>query len=72
VVRTSLHYRGGGPRSSCLLQRLELKHPVEGMLRRLETLTLFLRALRGLWRCVVALVAIQGPALYLESVVATS
>lgn len=42
------------------------------MLRRLETLTLFLRALLGLWRWVVALVAIQEPALYLERIAATS
>lgn len=42
------------------------------MLRRLETLTLFLRALLGLWRWVVALFAIQEPALYLERIVATS
>lgn len=41
------------------------------MLRRLETVTLFLRALLGLWRWVVALVAIQGPALRLERIVAT-
>jgi hypothetical protein len=72
VVRTSLHYLGGGTRSFCLLQRLELKHQVKGMLRRLETLTLFLRALLGLWRWVVALVAIQGPALHLERIAATS
>jgi hypothetical protein len=72
VVRTSLHYRGGGPRSSCLLQRLELKHPVEGMLRRLETLTLFLRTLLAFWRWVMALVATQGLELCLEGIVATS
>jgi len=42
------------------------------MLRRLETPTLFLRARLGLWRWVVALVAIQEPALYLERIAATS
>jgi hypothetical protein len=72
VVRTSLHYLGGGTRSFCLLQRLELKHQVKGMLRRLETLTLFLRAFLGLWRRVIALVAIQGLALCIERIVATS
>jgi hypothetical protein len=72
VVRTSLHYLGGGTRSFCLLQRLGLKHQVKGMLRRLETLTLFLRAFLALWRWVVALVAFQGPALYLERIAATS
>ena len=74
MVRTSLHYLGGGTRSFCLLQRLELKHQVKGMLRRLETLTLFLflRALLALWRWVMALVATQGLALCLERIVATS
>jgi hypothetical protein len=72
VVRTSLHYLGGGNRSFCLLQRLELKHQVKGMLRRLETLTLFLRTLLALWRWVMALVAKRGLALYLEGIVATS
>ena len=72
MVRTSLHYLGGGTRSFCLLQRLELKHQVKGMLRRLETLTLFLRSLLGLWRWVEALVAIQEPALYLERIAAAS
>jgi len=71
VVRTSLHHLSGGPRILCLLQRLELKHQVKGMLRRLETLTLFLRALLALWRWVVALVATQGLA-RLEGIVATS
>ena len=72
MVRTSLHYLGGGTRSFWLLQRLELKHQVKGMLRRLETLTLFLRALLALWRWVMALVATQGLALCLELIVATS
>jgi hypothetical protein len=72
VVRPFLHCLGGGSRSFCLLQRLELKHQVKGMLRRLETLTLFLRALLGLWRRVMALVATQGLALCLERIVATS
>ncbi len=72
MVRTSLHYLGGGTWSFCLLQRLELKHQVKGMLRRLETLTLFLRVLLGLWRWVMSLVAMQGLALYLERIVATS
>ena len=71
MVRTSLHYLSGGPRILCLLQRLELKHQVKSMLRRLETLTLFLRALLALWRWVVALVATQGLA-RLEGIVATS
>ncbi len=71
MVRTSLHYLGGGTRGFCLLQRLEPKHQVKGMLRRLETLTLFLRALLALWRWVVALVATQGLA-HLEGIVATS
>ena len=65
MVRPSLHYLSGGPRILCLLQRLELKHQVKGMLRRLETLL-------GLWRWVEALVAIQEPALYLERIAATS
>ncbi len=72
MVRTSLHYLGGGARSFCLLQRLELKHQVKGMLRRLETLTLFLRVLLGLWRRVMAFVASEGLALCLERIVATS
>jgi hypothetical protein len=72
VVRTSLHYLDGGTRSFCLFQRLELKHHVEGMLRRLETLTLLVRALLGLWRRVMAFVAPQGPALHLERIAATS
>jgi hypothetical protein len=72
VVRISLHYLGGSTRSFCALQRLELKHQVKGMLRRLETLTLFLRALLALRRWVMALVATQGLALYLERIVATS
>ena len=72
MVRTSLHYLGGGTRSLCLLQRLELKHQVKGMLRKLETLTLFLRAFLGLWRRAIALVATQGLALCLEGIVATS
>jgi hypothetical protein len=72
VVRTSLHYLGGGTRSFCLLQRLELKHQVIGMLRTLETLTLFLRTLLALWRWVMAPVATRGLALYLEGIVATS
>ncbi len=72
MVCTSLHYLGRGARSFLLLQHLELKHQVKGMPRRLETLTLFLRALLGLWRWVVALVAIQGLALCLERIVATS
>lgn len=72
MVRTSLHYLGGGTRSFCLLQRLELKHQVEGMLRRPETLALFVRALLGLWRRVMAFVATQGLALCLERIVATS
>jgi hypothetical protein len=72
VVRTSLHCLGSGARSFCLLQRLELKHQVKGMLRRLETLTLILRAFLGLWRRVMALVATLGLALRLERIVATS
>ena len=72
MVRTSLHYLAGGTRGFCLLQLLELKHQVEGMLRRLETLTHFLRALLGLWCRVLAIVAIQEPALYLERIAATS
>jgi hypothetical protein len=72
VVRTSLHYLGGGTRSVCLLLRLELKHQVKGMLRRLETLTLFLRAFLCFWRRVMALVATQGLALCLEGILATS
>ncbi len=72
MVRTSLHYLGGGTRSFCLLQRLELKHQVKGMLRRLKTLTIFLRAFLCLWRRVMALVATRGLALYLEGIVATS
>jgi hypothetical protein len=72
VVCTSLHYLGSGTRSFRLLQRLELKNQVKGMLRRLETLTLFLRALLGLWRRLMAFVAAQGLALYLEPIVATS
>ena len=72
MVCASLHYLGGGTRGFCLLQLLELKHQVKGMPRRLETLTLFLRALLGLRRWVVALVATQGPALHLERIVATS
>ena len=72
MVRPSLHYLSGGLRILCLLQRLELKYQVKGMLRRLETLTLFLRSLLGLWRWVEALVAIQEPALYLERIAATS
>jgi len=72
VVRTSLHYLGGGTWSFCQLQRLDLKHQVKGMLRRLETLALFLRAFLGLWRRVMALVATQGLALCLEPIVATS
>ena len=71
MVRTSLHDLGRGTRSFCLLQHLELKHQVKCMLRRLEPLTLFLRALLGLRRWVVALVAIQDPALYLEGIAAT-
>jgi hypothetical protein len=51
---------------------LELKHQVKGMLRRLETLTLFQQAFLGLWRRVMALVATQGLAPGLESIVATS
>jgi hypothetical protein len=42
------------------------------MLRRFETLTLFLRALLALWRWVMALAAAQGLALCLEGSVATS
>ena len=72
MVRTSLHYLGGGTRSFCLLQRLELKHQVKDMLRRLETLTPFLRALLASWRLVMGLVATQGLALCLERIVATS
>jgi len=72
VVRTSLHYLGGGARSFCLLQRLELKHQVKGMLRRLEPLTLFLRAFLGFWRRVMAPVATHGLALCLERIAATS
>ena len=72
MLRTFLHYLRDGIRSFCLLQRLELKHQVKGMLRRLETLTLFLRALLALWRWVMALVATQGLALRLEGIVATS
>ncbi len=72
MVRPSLHYLGGGTRSFCLLQRLELKHQEKDMLHRLETLTFFLRALLTLWRWVMALVATQGLALRLERIVATS
>ena len=72
MVRSSLHYLGGGARGFCLLQRLELEHQVKGMLHRLETLTLFLRAFLGLWRRVMALAATQGLALCLEGIVATS
>lgn len=72
MVRTSLHYLGGGSRSFCLLQRLELEHQVKGMLRRLETLTLFLRDLLVLWCRVMALVATQGLGLCLEGIVAMS
>ena len=72
MVRASLHYLGGGTRSFCLLQRLELKHQVKGMLRRVETLTLFLRALLALWPWAMALVATQGLALLLEGIVAAS
>jgi len=72
VVRPSLHYLSGGSRSFCLLQRLELKHQVKGMLRRLETLALFVRTLLGLWRRVMALVATQGLTLCLEGIAATS
>jgi hypothetical protein len=72
VVRTSLHYLGGGTRRFCLLQRLELKHQVKGMLRRLETLTLLFRALLALWRWVMALVATHGLVFCLEGIVATS
>ena len=71
MVRPFLHYLSGGPRILRLLQRLELKHQVKGMLRRLETLTLFVRAHLALWRWVVALVATQGLA-RLEGIVATS
>jgi len=42
------------------------------MLRRLETLALFLRAFLGLWRWGVALVATQGLALCFEGIVAAS
>ncbi len=72
MVRTSLPHLVGGTRSFCLLQRLELKHEVKGMLHRLETLAFFLRAFLGLWRWVRALVAMQGLALYLERIVASS
>ena len=72
MVRTSLHYLGSGTWIFCLLQRLELKHQVKGMLRRLETLTLFLRAILGLWRWVMVLVATQALAFYLERIAATS
>lgn len=72
MVRPSLHYLSDGTRSFCLLQRLELKHEVKDMQHRLETLIFFLRACLGLWRWIVALVAIQRPALYLERIVATS
>lgn len=72
MVRTSLHYLSSGSRNFCLLQRVELKPQVKGMLRRLEILTLFLRAFLGLWRRIVALVATQGVAFCLERIVATS
>ena len=72
MVRPSLHYLSGGLRILCLLQRLELKYQVKGMLRRLETLTLFLRSLLGLWRWVMALVATHGLVICLEGIVATS